>query len=404
MQLNEGGLPEPTDEVDLLSLCVPILRAKLIVAISTFSALLLGMVVALTMRPVFTAEAVIMPPQQQTSVSSMLAGQLGTLGGLGGASALGLKNPADMIIGIIDSRSIADNLIDSFHLQNVYRERYRAETRKELARETTVDSSKDGLIHITVKDHDPKRAADLANAYVDQLHQINARLAIGEAAQRRLFYDQQLQDENTQLADAEEALKQMQQETGVIQPAGQAQMTLTMIANVQAEIASKEVELGVTRTFATDRNVDVARLQQEIASLKGELATLENDRRQTGPGDVQLPSGRVAAASLEYLRKSRDVKYHEALYELLSKQREAAVLDEAKSAPLVQIVDRAVVPEHKSGPPRLLILLGCGLFGFISSVLYVFVRSALDGMRRDPVQAARLQELRDSLSIGSQKP
>ena len=394
---NAKAVEDAEEEIDLLSLFIPLLKAKRRILFWTGAALAFGLLIAFSIKPVFTAEAVILPPQQQSSASSLLLGQLGALGSLGGGSALGLKNPADMFIGILQSRSIADQLIDDFHLQDVYRDRFRIETRKELARNTNVESSKDGLIHITVKDHDPKRAAALTNAYVDQLHTLNARLAIGEAAQRRLFFDQQISKESLSLAQSEEAFKAMQVKTGVIQLSGQAQMTLSMIAGVQAQIASREVQLGVVRTFATDENPDVTRLQQEISSLKSHLATLESGQQGSGPGDVQVSSGRVPEASLEYLRKARDVRYHEALFELLAKQREAASLDEAKSAPLIQVVDSAVVPERKSGPPRVLIVLGSGFLGFLIAIFTVFVRSVFATMRLNSEQSTRIQQFKDAL-------
>ncbi len=343
-----------------------------------------------------------MPPQQaQSSAASMIAGQLGGLSGLGGgaSSALGLKNPADLFIGILESRTIADNLIDQFHLRSVYRDKLRVDARKDLKSNTLAEAAKNGLIVISVKDHDPVRAAALANAYVEQLHLMNAKLAIGEAAQRRLFFDQQLSAEKEALAAAEEDLKQTEEKTGVIQLTGQAEMTIASIANIQAEIQSREVELEVTRTFATDHNPDVTRLQQEVASLKSQLATLENSQQKMAPGDVQVPSGRVPAVGLEYLRKAREVKYHETLFELLAKQREAATLDEAKSAPLIQVVDRAEVPEHKSAPSRMLITIGCGVLGFIFACVSVLVRSALNNLEKDPEQAARIRELKAAISL-----
>ncbi len=229
----------PDEEVNLLELTALLLRKKRQIALWTLIAMLVGLGVSLLLKPVYTAEAVIMPPQQaQSSAASLIAGQLGALGGLAGgaSSALGLKNPSDLFIGILESRTIADNLIDQFHLLNVYHEKLRLNARNDLKSNTTAESSKDGLIRISVKDHDAARAAALANGYVDQLYQMNSKLAIGEAAQRRLFYDQQLNAEKQALAAAEEDLKRTEEKTGVIQLTGQAEMTIASIANIQAEI------------------------------------------------------------------------------------------------------------------------------------------------------------------------
>ena len=170
-------------------------------------------------------------------------------------------------------------------------------------------------------------------------------------------------------------------------------MTIRNIASVRAQIASREVALGVTRTFATEQNPDVARLQQEIASLKSQLSILENAQEHTVPGDVQVPSGRVPELGLAYVRKLREVRYHESLFELLMKQREAASLDEAKSAPLIQVVDPAEPPERKSGPSRVLITLGFAFAGLLFSTLWAVVSGVVSSMRQEPGQAAKLTEL-----------
>ena len=383
-----------SDEIDLISMLIPIVEARKFIAVCVLAFALLGVLVALIVKPVFTAEAVILPPEQQTSAASLLMGQLGALGSLGGGLGASLKSPSAMFIGILESRSIADNLIKRFGLDGVYKVKTPGQARKVLAGNTNIESSKDGLIHILVKDHDPKRAAAMANAYVDELYAINSRLAIGEAAQRRLFFDQRLAQENIALANAEDAMKKTEEKTGVIQLSGQAQIALSSIAGLQAQIASHQVQLSVARTYATDENPDVQRILQEIATLKQELASRESTQQSATPGNVQVPTGSVPGVALEYLRKQRDLQYHEALYALLSKQREAAVLDEAKSAPLIQVVDTAVVPERKSGPSRLLIVVGSAILGFLLAITWLFLRSFMTGLRQDPIQAQRLHELK----------
>jgi uncharacterized protein involved in exopolysaccharide biosynthesis len=388
---------EETEGIDVLDLLISLLRSKLQIALWTLLFLAIGLGISLSIKPVFTATAVIMLPQQEQSAASALVGQLGSLNSLGAVAGLGLKNPADMYVGLLQSRTIADDLIDRYHLQDIYRQKLRMGARTVLRSNSEFEAASDGLIYIRVKDRNPIQAAVLANAYVDELHTVNSRLAIGQAAQRRLFYDKEVAAERTALAAAEDDLKRTEEKTGLIQLDGQAQMTIRNIATAQAEIASREVQLGVTRTFATDQNPEVIRLEQEIASLKSQLAILENSQRNLVPGDLQVPSGRVPEASLEYVRKVREVRYHESLFELLTKQQEAATLDEAKSTPLIQVVDPAETPERKSGPSRSLITLGLGFVGFLLSAAWAILRDVLAGMRRTPAQAARLDQIQSAL-------
>jgi len=377
-----SGADEKT--IDALGIFLIFVRRRRTIGVVTLAGFLLGVAVALLLKPNFTATAIILPPQPQSSSAGLMS-QLGSLSALGGGSALGLKTPADMYVGFLQSRTIADNLIAKYQLQSVYKRTNLQDTRLALKSHTEIEAGKDGLIHISVVDHDPRRASDLANAYVDQLHGMNSNLAITEAAQRRLFFDQQLDTEKKALTAAEDDLRATQQKTGLIQLSGQAQMIIGSIAQLRAQIASREVEMQSLRVSSTDQNPNVIRLREEISTMQAQLAHLEDDRQfHEQAGDVALPAGRVAADSLEFARKYRDVKYHEALYDLLSKQYEAARIDEAKSAPVIQVVDHAVPPDKKSGPHGSLIVPGFTFAALFFSCLAVYVQHGFARIRSNP--------------------
>jgi uncharacterized protein involved in exopolysaccharide biosynthesis len=390
---------EVEDEgIDLLDILLVLARNRRRIAFVTIGATFFGALISFLMKPTFTASALIMPPQQQQSSASVLMGQLGSLlGAGGGAASLGLKNPADMYVGILKSRTIADNIITKFNLMALYKTKKWDDTRKVLASHLEVEAAKDGLIDISFKDSDPNRASAIANAYIDQLYAMNSTLAISEASQRRLFFDQQLAEEKTALAAAEGALKQTQEQTGLIQLTGQAEAIIRSIAEVQAQIASREVQMQAMRTFATDQNPDMNVLQQEIAALKRELAKLQDDQQHLAPGDTQVPAGRVPEEGLEYARRLREVKYHETLVDLLSRQFEAARIDEAKSAPIIQVIDRAVPPDKKSGPHRMLVTLGAAFAGLLIACFWSYLADIYRKVLDDPRNAVKLHNLRQAL-------
>lgn len=320
-------------------------------------------------------------------------GQLSSLAGLGGAGNL-LKSPADTYVGMLQSRTIADQIIGKFNLQSVWKLDNLEDARRALKTHVQVESAKDGLIVITAEDSDPKLASGFANAFVDELYNMNASLAVTEAGQRRKFFDQQLLDEREALMHAENDLKAIQEKTGIIALPGQSEMAIRSIAQIGAEIKSREVELQVMQTYATDENPDVVRLRREIDILNKQLADRQNDRQHMSAGDTDIPAGRVPAEGLEYVRKLRELKYHEALFELLSRQFAAARIDEAKSAPVIQVVDHAVPPDRKSGPPRMLLTIGFGIFGFCIGCLWAFFRQHLERLKASPESATKLDELR----------
>jgi tyrosine-protein kinase Etk/Wzc len=308
----------------------------------------------------YTAEAVILTPQQaQSSLSSFLgplAGLAPAAGasGLGLLSGLGLRNPADLYVGVLESRTIADALITQFGLKDVYQVPDYTRARKRLARNTRVEGGKDSLIRIRVDDHDAARAAKLANAYVEELSKSNSRLAFTEAGQRRLFFEGQLKTEKDALAEAEIGLRNTQQATGLVAPSGQAEALLRVGGQLHTEILSRETQLEAMKTFAADDNPRLQIVKRELGVLQSQLHQLEQGDYK--PGTLELPTGRLPEASLKYIRAVRELKYHETLFEVLSRQYEAARLDEAKSAALIQIVDRAVTPERKTWPPRTLLI------------------------------------------------
>lgn len=339
---------------------------------------LVSTVVAFLIPVEYTAEAVILTPEHAESSLSAMAQLAGVgpgmgLSGLSLLSGFGLRNPSDLYVGILESRTIADALINRFQLKKVYNDKYLQRARKHLARRTTIKAGKDTLIHIQVDDRDPTRAAKLANAYVEELSLRNTTVALTEASQRRLFFEQQLTKEKKLLAAAEVALRDTQQFTGLVVPSGQAEALIRSASQLHAEIMSREAQLAGMRSYVADDNPRLQMVNHELAALRSELAKLETGDHVAGTPEV--PVGNLPQAGLQYLRKYRDVKYHEGLYEALSKQYEAARLDEAKAAPLVQVIDNAVVPERKSWPPRTLIILISTVLAALISSLWILVGS-----------------------------
>jgi tyrosine-protein kinase Etk/Wzc len=377
----EPGTPIPATEQieislgDLFSILTH--RRKQIV-LPVVCAALLSTAVAFLIPPEYSAETVLLTPEQpQSSLTAMaqLAGG-GVGGGLSGLSLLagfGLRNPSDLYVGILESRTIADALISKFNLKQVYDDKYLKTARKHLKKNTTIKAGKNTLIHVEVWDRNPNRAAQLANAYVDELAQRNSSVALSEASQRRLFFETQLAKEKDQLTDAEIALRNTQQFTGLVVPTGQAEALIRSASQLHAEILSRQAQLAGMRTYVSDDNPRYQRVKHELAALQSELNSLEQGQHVAGT--PELPLGKLPEAGLEYIRKYRDLKYHEALFEALAKQYEAARLDEAKAAPMIQILDRAVVPEKKSWPPRTIIIVTCTLLAAVISALWIILAS-----------------------------
>lgn len=386
--------PDGGEEINLLDIAIVLAKNKRLVLGLPLVMGLAALAVSFVLPNWYAATARILPPQQQSTSAAMLSqlGQLGPLAGLAGAS-LGIKNPSDLYIGMLRSRTVADAVIQRFDLMKLYDEDTLYDTRKELDKRVTIGSSnRENIITIEVEDKDPKRAALMANAYVEELNKLTKTVAVTEAGQRRVFFEEQLVSAKEHLAEAETALRQTQESTGLIKLDDQGKAIIENVARLLGQVAVKEVQLTAMRSFATNMNPDVIRVQQELAGLRDQLARVEKERTSK-EGDIFVPTGKVPAAGLEYLRKLRDVKYRETIFELIAKQFELAKIDEAKEGSTVQFIDRAVEPDKKSRPRRVLIASLTVLVSLLLAVAGVFVKEVLAGVQSDSNKTRRLDLL-----------
>jgi uncharacterized protein involved in exopolysaccharide biosynthesis len=347
-------------------------RWRLILGITAACAAV-AVVVSLLLPVYYRAETRILPPQDKAgNLASQLMGQAGGLIALAGGAA-GVKSPGELYVEMLKSRTVLDRMVDRFDLMKLYKEKYRQDARKNLLALLTVrEERKSGVIVLTVEDRDPKRAAEMANTFVEEMKSLAGGLAISEAGQRRMFFEEQIRHTKESLARTEEEMKGFQQRTGAFQIDAQAKAIIEGIANLRARIAVKEVEAKVLRSYATAQNPDLQRVEEEIRALRAELEKIEAGK---GRGfDPLMSSERVPAMGTEYLRKLRQLKYNETLYELLVKQYELAKLDEARDAVVIQVMDRAVPPERKSRPKRALIVLMTMATGFTLMLFIILLR------------------------------
>ena len=399
--LEENGreVPGPVSELSFLDIVVLLVRKKRFIVRFVLAAIVLAIAVALILPVSYEAQVVLLPPAgQSSSLASALLGQIGSLGSLGPLSAVaggfGMKTPTDMYVSLLKSRTVEDATIQRFGLMTEYKTKRFSDARKVFERRANVVAGqKDGLIKVTLEDHDAKRAAELANGYVEEFKKLSASLAITEAARRRLFFEQQLEPAKEQLTAAEEAMRKTEQTTGVLQIDSQARALIESTAVLRAQVVAKEVQIQGMRSFATDDNPEIVLAKQQLAALQSQLEHIAGSQQDTG-SDIIMSKGRVTGAGLEYIRKYRDLKYHETVYELLTKELEIAKLDEAREGEIVQVVDTAVTPDRKASPHRTLIVIGAAILAFLVAVFYVIVRRGLELTFSVPENRERLDAIR----------
>ena len=389
---NDTSAGQPADdEVSLLDLLVVLAKNKKLILGVPFLVAVLISGITLLMTNIYTATTKILPPQQSQSAASAFLAQFAGLAGMAGGAA-GLKNPNDIYVAMLKSRSVADNLIRRFDLMKLYEAKYLSQARSVLESVTKITAGKDGIISVEVDDKDPKRAADMANAYVEELLKLTQVLAVTEASQRRLFFENQFIQAKDNLAKAEVAARQGLQHGGLVKVDDQGRAMVEVTARLRGQITVKEVQIGAMRAFATDQNPSLNLAQQELESLKRELAKIE------GTGGAKAATSSPSGQGMDNLRLLRDVKYYEVIFELLARQYELAKLDEAKDSAVIQVMDKAIEPDQKSKPRRKMIVLLSALVAFFLAILGAFALEWAAGAKSDPQRAERLQALKGLLA------
>jgi uncharacterized protein involved in exopolysaccharide biosynthesis len=375
--------------IDILAVLVK--NKKLIVGLPLCVALLAAGV-SMVIPDVFQARTKLMPPQAAQSSAASFLSQLGVAGSVMGAA--GLKNSSELYVGMLRSRTVADKIIERFHLRQAYDTKSQEIARRTLEENTAITAGKDGLIAIEVMDRDRKRVAPIANAYVQELINLTQVLAVTEASQRRLFFERQLERVKDNLAESELALKREMETKGVVSVDADSRAIVETVGQLRARISAKEIELNAMRPFVTTANPDFQRGQEQLNSLKAELSKLENGREP----DAAPGQGKSGQTGLESIRALRNVKYYQMLYELLAKQYEVARLDEAKDNSVIQVLDSAVEPERKFKPKRAFIVAVAGLVALFLALVWSFAREAKAIMlKNDSATAAKWAELKSQL-------
>jgi tyrosine-protein kinase Etk/Wzc len=378
------AMAEDDDEISLLDLLQVVVDNLRLLVLAPLAVGVLTLGYTYTIAPTFNATTTFLPPQQQQSgAAAMLAG-LGALSGLA-AAAGGIKNPADQYVAFLKSNSVQDALIERFKLTDRYESEFRADTRKDLTDNVQIASGKDGLISIDASDTEPAFAAQLANAHVEELRILLNRIAVTEAQQRRLFFENQLNATKDNLVTAEQALKSSGVNSGVLNANPQA--AVEGLARITAGIRAQEIKLASMRGYLTESAPDFKQAQVEMAALRGQLARYEREQPVLA-GDNKDAS--------DYIAKYRDFKYQETLFELFTKQYEMARIDESREGSVIQVLDIAETPERKSKPKKALIAMLATLATGFAMLLFVFIRQALRGAAQSPESAEKLHRLRSA--------
>lgn len=388
---NESDIRVDTiDYINILDYLEAIVRQwKMIFGVLILSATL-SVIISLSLPNVYTSTALILPPQQDSGLMTTLLGNGGGIGGMA-ADLLGKGSPVDMYIGILNSENMRDMIIDRFKLMKVYDEKYRIDTYKALNKNVEISAGKkDGIIHISVNDEDPNRAAAMANAYVEELGSLLVKISSNSAEQNRSYLEKRLDKSKSDLEKAENELKMFQSKYKVFDIAEQSKGTIKTVAEFEGQLAAEEIKMAGIKSAFTDSSQEVKNQQIVINKIRSQIAKFEGNRP-----NGSIPSvGSVPDLAQQHLRLMREFKIQETLFEILTKQHELSKLNEAKDTTGIQVVQIARVPDKKSKPRRgLIVAMSTVVAGFFA-VLYILFHNSVNQMSpKDLEQLNRIKNM-----------
>lgn len=376
---------EEEQELTLLDIFNIVWRRRGLIFLLTFLFGAAATIYAFTSPFIYRAECRILPPG-----SSGGGGLMAQLGGL--ASFVGLPSVStsgQMLVGVLKGDTVVDAIIDKFNLMEEYEEEIRLNARRTTLSNLEAQEDKDtGIVSVAFLDKDPKKAADIANEFVQQLQAKMKDMAYVDAQEKREFFENQLRQAQQQLIDAEEAMMKYQQNSGVLALGSQTAALLGAIAELRNQIAAKNVEISSLSSYARKDNPRLKLAQSQLEAMTKELRRMEEEqkrteRRQGRPlsSDILSSIGNVPELSVEYMRYERELRFANVKYDTLLRQYENAKLSEASDFSTVQIIDTANPPDWKYKPKRAQIIIVGAFLGFSLGVFWAFLSSHIHSIK-----------------------
>lgn len=365
----------------------------------------LGVCVAVAILSLFlpswyTASTTLLPPRREglglgMGLTSSLAGGLSEFGT--SMSLPLMTSPSDVIAAILKSRSVALAVVEKENLMKTYHTKTEENALRELFSHTEVKVTPEGLISLSFEDKDRVKAADVANCFVEELDRVNRETNTSQAKNARIFIGERLVQTKRDLSEAEENLKEFQEENKAVSLDEQMKASIEGAADLKAQMVAAEIELNVLSKTMSSSHPQIQGLKSKINELKRQLDIWEVGNQKVeseGKKSLDVPFAEVPALSMELARLIREVKIQSAVFELLTNQYEQYKIQETRDTPTIQVLDKAFPPERKSKPKRAFLVGIAGIVSLATSVIFVFgLEYFKKSKERSPQEFERIQTL-----------
>ena len=378
---NPAIAAEPDDSIDLVELATKFIVEWRIFAALSLLVFFLGVAMIYSIKPLFEAYASILPQGAGEAPSAV--------------SLFGPRSTSEIFFGLLASRSVQDEVIDRLNLLNAYHTTDMEIARLRLASSTISSPGRGGIVVIQVREENAGQAARIANAYLEALQTQREKMIQSEFEIHNRFFLQQLKSEEDALAAAERDFRDVQEATGVVQPDSQTQIGLNAIANARAQISNLQVQLSSLLLGESEQNPQVKELRAQIAGLEAHEHALESANSPKATG-AAASARNMPQLNLDYSRKLREVRYHEALVGSISSQYESNRLKAGDSGAQFVVVDRAIAPERKAWPQRRMLLLLDAAAALLAGAVGVAALLFWRRLKSEPRNQFHLAEIRRS--------
>jgi tyrosine-protein kinase Etk/Wzc len=378
--------PAPGGRSPFLEALVILLSWRRVIIAVTVGVLAVVLVYSIVAKPVYVAQSSLLPKQEASELmglSSILSSQFGALaaGGVAGSTS-----STDVLMMILESNYLKDRIIDRFDLIRTLKikgktpEHQRELARVRLGKMVKVSLTRRFSIFLEVRAADPKLAADIANAYFEELDRLNQEFEFTSARQTRTFIEQRLAETRDSLSIGQARLEQFQKQHGMIALDEQAKAELEVAAKLEGELIAMEAQLQVMRQYSTGAFSKTRELEHKIGAMRSQLSGMagSGSDAERAPGSLFISFSRMPGLGRQLADLMLDVKTQEAVFMLLTTQYHQAKIEEARDIPTIQVLDRAVPPVGRDSPRRkqnVLIGLVVGLGG---GILLAFALEYLD--------------------------
>ncbi len=399
----ENQLDYADEEIRVIDYVYPLYRRRRFLVL--FCLVVVAIVAITTLRSpkIYEATAVVLPEGKGGGGGSELKAafleQFG-IAGLGGGSA----TPSEVFESVLKSKELARGVLQRYNYCYVMgiHEDLEENIAQGFAKSVKVAKSKnEPTLSVGIQSNDPVLAADLANTYIQELDNYNRTNSVTSAQRLRKYVQERLDAANQELEQAQKDLRQFQEENRAISISKQAEATLKVLSNLEAQRVGLEVEMAAKENFYRGPHQEIEQLKAQMGAIQKNIKRLTYSeepqvpvKHEKGQVEFYIPLTRIPALNFDESRLLLKVKAKTGVVTMLITQLEQAKLDETRDMPTINVLDWAEPPERHVKPKLKMNVLLAAVVSLFVGIFLVFFLEYAHRVGQDPDTSPKWQEMK----------